>query len=76
MRSCRETAQILDSGENLSFFTKLELRLHLMMCEHCKNYGKQLKVLKRALTNLFHTEPVLPENEKKRLEDKIIGGIS
>ena len=45
MRSCKDINQNVDAhldGE-LSWKQRVELRLHLLMCMHCRSYIQQLK---------------------------------
>ena len=48
MRSCKEIAKILASGNNLTFFQSLEAKMHLFMCGLCRKYEKHLKLLTYA----------------------------
>jgi anti-sigma factor RsiW len=52
MLKCRDVEQRADElvdGTPLSFRERFALRLHLMMCHHCRRYVKQLRKLVRAL---------------------------
>jgi hypothetical protein len=52
MLTCKEAVRLVSEGldRNLSWPTRLSLRMHLLMCRHCSAYGRQL----RGLARLFH----------------------
>ena len=73
MLSCKEIVRILNEEEGVPFLKRAELRMHLLMCEHCSAYSKHIKFMKRAFKKLFakltQTEPEAIERiEKKALE--------
>ena len=50
MLNCREVVKdsgLLIAGE-LSWQRRLVIRMHLLMCRHCRRYVRQLRVLIRA----------------------------
>lgn len=50
MLSCREVNHILSEAQDrtLSLRERLPLRLHLAMCQGCRNFEKQLNLLRQA----------------------------
>ena len=46
--TCPEVARILSLGmeQELSFWTRLKLRVHYLMCSFCERYAKQLKYMR------------------------------
>lgn len=47
MLKCQDISTIVvtEGARDLSLRRRLELRLHMMMCVHCRNYLKQIKAL-------------------------------
>ena len=47
MLKCREISRIVaaDGTDDLGFMRRLELRMHMIMCVHCRNYLKQIRAL-------------------------------
>lgn len=47
MLKCREVAYLVASGEiaELGWMRRLEVRLHWMMCKHCRLYAAQMSKL-------------------------------
>jgi hypothetical protein len=50
MRSCQEVSELVSKSldVHLSLREWLAVRLHLMMCEHCSNFKKQMLFLHEA----------------------------
>ncbi len=77
MLSCKELVKIVSSDEHLSPRYKLEIRLHLLMCHHCRKYTKQLEILKAGFKTLLNKKTQdADENKLKEIEDRIIEKIS
>jgi hypothetical protein len=52
MLKCNEVVERADElvdGTPLSFRQRWALRLHLMMCHHCRRYVRQLRLLVQSL---------------------------
>jgi hypothetical protein len=50
MRNCRDTAELI-AGDRLyeeGWVGRLLVRLHLLMCRHCREYAAQLLVIGRV----------------------------
>ncbi len=54
MLSCKETSRLLSQGEdrNLGFGERVALRVHLAICDRCRNVRAQLRFLRLAVKNL------------------------
>jgi len=65
MLSCKHTVQQgSDYIENeLSFWRKVEMKMHLMICVHCRRYVKQLKQTVAMLGRSHYKEPTPQEVE-------------
>ena len=52
--SCRETARLLSQGQDrdLAFGERLTLRVHLAICDGCRNVNRQFKFLREAVRAL------------------------
>ena len=48
--TCKEVAQTLAEARErrLSLLERISLRIHLLLCGPCENYGKQMKFLDRV----------------------------
>lgn len=73
MLSCKEIVKILNAEESVPFLKRAELKMHLLMCEHCSAYSKHIKFMKLGFKKLFakltQTEPETVERiEKKAIE--------
>ena len=54
MLSCRETTRLLSQGEDreLAFGERVALRVHLAICNGCRNVNAQFQFLRTALRKL------------------------
>lgn len=41
--------QDMKAGESLNLAKRIELKMHLFMCNGCHNYNKQLKFIRKAM---------------------------
>lgn len=76
MLKCQDASHLIASGEaeDLGFFKRLELRLHLLMCRHCNNYSRQIQALGTGARRLIRTqEPT--QDELQHLENEICDKI-
>ncbi|PIP91373.1 MAG: hypothetical protein COW01_03740 [Bdellovibrionales bacterium CG12_big_fil_rev_8_21_14_0_65_38_15] len=72
MLSCKEITRILSSDEELRLIKRTELRMHLLMCEHCSNYNKHLKQMKEGFKKFFKKKYEVKPDELTKLEESII----
>lgn len=56
---CQEVSRLLSDGQDQRLPTKerARLRLHLVMCETCRNVEGQLDFLRRAVRELARRDP-------------------
>ncbi len=54
MLSCREVTRLVSERQDrtLSFGERIALRLHLVICEGCRNAAEQIEFLRRAMSRL------------------------
>ena len=52
--SCKETARLLSQGEDrkLAFGERVALRVHLAICDGCRNVSAQFRFLRVAVNEL------------------------
>ena len=53
--SCKEASRLLSQSmdREMSVGELARLRLHLMLCDACRNFERQLKQLRQAVMRLF-----------------------
>lgn len=73
--TCREIAAQLSREQDAAEPTphRLSLRLHLMMCRHCRRYERQLVWLRQSLTRARadNTPPRLSASAQKRIHKRL-----
>ena len=59
MLTCKEVSKLLSQAqdENPGFRVRLNLRLHLMLCDGCTNFQKQLEFMRAALRKYRDRDP-------------------
>lgn len=62
MLTCREVARLVASGDTVrrSTMSRALVRLHIMMCRHCRRYEAELQALGQAV-RMEYPEEVDPE---------------
>jgi Putative zinc-finger len=52
--SCKEVSQLVSQGleRRLGLVERVQLRLHLAICEGCSNFKKHMVFLRKALSRL------------------------
>lgn len=56
---CKEVSRLISAGqdESLPATDRARLRLHLVVCEACRNVDEQIQFLRRAVQRLGKDEP-------------------
>ncbi len=71
MMKCKEVATLLDmeqvAGE--SFWRRAGVRLHLMMCQHCRRFARQIRQLRAGAQSM--RSAIDSEASDAGLEEKI-----
>ncbi len=74
MLSCKEVSLLLSRAcdERLPWRVRLAVRLHLLYCRGCRQFGKQLQVLRSAAHRFADhidttSQQVLPEAARQRI---------
>ena len=73
MLRCNEVASIVGSGEleHAGWRRRLAVRLHLMMCRHCRRYARQLAALGELTRKLVGEEPTSRDELERRILQSI-----
>ena len=53
--SCKEASRLLSQAmdRELPLWDRARLRLHLMLCDACNNFDRQVRFLRRAVAQLL-----------------------
>lgn len=75
MKTCQEITEGIEKAnfKRLTVKERLEIKLHLSICSHCKQYSKDSKILDRMLKKRFITSQkfTFSKEEKEALKKKI-----
>jgi hypothetical protein len=52
--SCKDVTRLVSQGldRRLGFGERIAVRVHLLICEGCSNFTRQVRFLRRAVTRL------------------------
>ena len=75
MISCRNVAELLTSDELAaqSRWKRMEVRLHLLMCEYCSRLARQIEQLSAAARQLGGSTEDRDPDLEKRIIHKLSG---
>ncbi|MCF8200290.1 MAG: zf-HC2 domain-containing protein [Sulfuritalea sp.] len=50
MMSCKQATELMSQEQDrqLTFFERINLRIHVLICDACNNYRQQMSVLRDA----------------------------
>jgi Putative zinc-finger len=79
MLNCREVSRLVSDSldRKLGWSDWLGMRLHLMICENCRRFSRQLRVLRRILRrgadepDAFDALPGLSDRARGRIEQAL-----
>ncbi len=73
MMSCREVGELVagDGLEGAGWGQRLRVRLHLLMCRHCRRYARQLRAIGACVRERWGPEADDPAT-LERLERSIL----
>lgn len=71
MLNCQQVTERASDylDEALPFSGRLQMRLHLMLCHHCRRYLRQLRATVRAMSGLSETE--VPEDTVRQVLQRL-----
>ena len=69
MLKCHEVMLKVSSDDfvEASWSARTGLRLHLMMCRHCRAYARQLRAIGKLARNAWHQDPSTLERLGQRI---------
>jgi predicted anti-sigma-YlaC factor YlaD len=72
MLSCKKAGELIErkQDEELATVKKLQLKLHLSMCNLCSDYAQKSKSINRLLNSYHSSMPDILKEEKLSEKDK------
>ena len=73
MLNCKEVVRLIASDElaDAVWLTRAPVRLHLLMCRHCRGYAAQLRAIGSAARDRWDTRPA-DRQALEKLESSIL----
>ena len=77
MLTCKEVSRAIAADEQTSadWRQRLSIKLHLLMCRHCRRYARQIQVIGDAARQIFSDKSMDPSSHE-RLRTSILDQIS
>jgi predicted anti-sigma-YlaC factor YlaD len=65
--TCREVHRLVSEGldRDLSLVERMRMRMHLVVCDACRNFGGQMALLRRAMRQLTIPDDSAPGHDAK-----------
>ncbi|HCN72989.1 MAG: hypothetical protein CML16_13535 [Pusillimonas sp.] len=65
MLNCREATQLLSESldRELPLADRVSLKIHVMMCSGCRNFGRQMSVLRAASDQYANGDAPIPQEQ-------------
>lgn len=72
---CRDVARAIAAGEleQVPLGRRVAVRLHLLMCRHCRRYAAQIRAIGQAARELFREAPA-EQAVVERLREAVLAG--
>jgi hypothetical protein len=77
MMKCRDVATLVSSGQvgDQPFSRRMGVWFHLMMCQHCRRFWRQVRVLDKAVRSMADgLKGEKPADLERRTMDRLRGG--
>lgn len=76
MFKCKDVHHLVASGhaEELGWMGRMNMKMHLLMCRHCRNYVEQMRAIGDSARSLWRDRTRTTETEEG-LEREILAGI-
>ena len=73
MLNCKQVSELVSQSldRRLSLRERLGVRMHLLMCDMCRRYRRQLLFLSRASRRLLGRDTRLPPEARRRISDRL-----
>ncbi len=75
MPSCKEISTILSSHQELPFYKKVQLHIHLILCSQCLKYKKQLDLITTNMKKLYEKKTAVSQAEIDKLKEDVMNRI-
>lgn len=75
MMRCREVTRLIASGDaqHAGWLMRMQLWVHLRMCEHCRRYAAQIRAIGKAARDLLGSPEA--DDSIRRVEGAILDDI-
>lgn len=76
MLTCKEVVKVVSSDDRASWRKRLQVRMHLLICRHCRKYVQQLEHLGTGVRRLFRPSKNHEHSDEiQRIEAEVLKRI-
>ena len=75
MKSCKEVAKMMASGEELSFFQKLSTKMHFGICRVCRVYKEQQELITKTAKERHNEKKKNIEEVSETIKKNVLNNI-
>ncbi|MCP4915144.1 MAG: hypothetical protein GY909_18640 [Oligoflexia bacterium] len=75
MKSCKEVAQLIASGENLGFFEKVSVKMHFIICKGCRRYHEQQELIVKEIKERHDRKISKIQKTSSEVEAKVLENL-
>ena len=68
MGSCKEMITILSKSEDISYYKKVRLQIHILLCKNCMIYKRHLVIINKCMKKLFQNRMKVTQEEIREIE--------
>ena len=72
MISCEEVSKILTSNQKMGFFKKVQLKMHVLICQHCTDYKHQMIFINKSAKKIPLTLIKTNSNQIERSKEEVL----
>ena len=74
---CKDVPKLTSDGRKHTLYEKIQLKIHLFMCEHCRNYVAGLNRVQDAIVSTIRSRASKAKAEDiKKIEDDVLKSLS
>lgn len=75
MKSCKEVAQLISTGEELGFFEKVSVKMHYFICKGCRRYHEQQELIVKEIKERHDQQISKIERTSKEIEEQVLKNL-
>ena len=75
MFSCRDISKLACHKDDMSFSQKLNFKIHLFMCEKCRNYTSSIDLIGKSFGSVIKSRREVSKDNIDNLENRVLESL-